>query len=84
MKLIKTESLDHMIEKGTAYKHSIVKLIIVLVYISKKGILYKQLRGRHTFLGENGYPIFIDFGGSIKTSHMRALIYNICTACNNI
>lgn len=58
---------------------SVLKLnlfIRALFYLSKKGIVYKQLRGRHIYIDELNRPVFIDFGSSIITSPIISLLRN--------
>jgi hypothetical protein len=43
--------------------------------VARRGIIYSQFRGRHIIVGDDGRMTFIDFGGSRKSSAMRALLH---------
>lgn len=68
-------TLNQLIEINQAGKIRLFSLIHALLYLSWKGLSYKQLRGRHIFLGSDGHPVFIDFGGS-KWSTRREAFWN--------
>ena len=57
-------TMNRLIEMNQAGKVRLFSLINALLYLSWKGLSYKQLRGRHMFVGSDRRPIFIDFGGS--------------------
>jgi hypothetical protein len=57
-------TMNRLIEMNQAGKVRLFSLINALLYLSWKGLSYKQLRGRHIFVGSDRRPIFIDFGGS--------------------
>lgn len=43
--------------------------------VARRGIIHSQFRGRHIIVDECGEMAFIDFGGSRKSSPVRALLH---------
>lgn len=70
-------TLHQLIEMNHAGKVRLCALINALLYLSWKGLSYKQLRGRHIFVGSDRKPVFIDFGGSEWDSRWNAFRKNL-------
>jgi len=70
-------TLNRLIEMNQAGKVRLCSLINALLYLSWKGLSYKQLRGRHIFVGSDRRPIFIDFGDSWWDTRWGAFRNNI-------
>ena len=70
-------TMNVLIENQEANKISFLSLVKCLFVLGWNGVRYKQFRGRHIYLSENRQPIFIDFGGSVRTSPIVALIKNM-------
>jgi hypothetical protein len=71
MDWVEGEHLDELIREGHVRKVSILELIGRVFRVSLAGVIYKQLRARHTIQRANGELVFIDFGGS---SHANPLV----------
>lgn len=70
-------TLNVLIASHEAGELSLFALIRSLIVLSWLGVAYKQLRGRHIFVGADRRPVFIDFGDSRRTSRWLALRKNL-------
>lgn len=77
LKQMTGHTLDIHIAKGNSQVLKLHLLIKSLFFLSCKGIAYKQLRGRHTYIDSRRRPVFIDFGNSRRTNFFDALITNL-------
>jgi hypothetical protein len=76
MDWIHSECLEERLKHGHLGIKNSLLLLYTLFRVSLNGIVYKQFRARHIFIQKDGYPIFIDFGGSTLTSPWIALWKN--------
>ena len=70
-------TLNVLIASREAGELSLLALIRSLMTLSWLGVAYKQLRGRHIFVGADRRPVFIDFGDSRRTTRWLALRKNL-------
>lgn len=55
-------------------KPSIRQLLATAFRVARRGVAYSQFRGRHIIVRPSGEMVFIDFGGSHKSSALRTLL----------
>lgn len=68
--------VDCLKDQGRLRELPIFKLFYRVLQISLAGVVYKQLRARHTFVREDGGLAFVDFGGSYRTKPIIAFWWN--------
>ena len=51
--------------------------------VARRGIIHSQFRGRHVIVGKGGDMVFIDFGGSRKSTPVRALLHTFTPIARN-